>query len=354
MRWQTKLIFYNLALLSFLALPFILAKSGGYTPRGRYLQVNGTEASFPFLYQQIYERKEPIDVLFLGASILWSGIDSAAVEQDLERTLGRKANVVTMAWNYIGLDLANLVLKDLLDRRKVRMIVSYAPGTGETPNQPHPMIASFLQLDQAQYLFPSLNPLQRAQLYGALVLGAPRQVWGNLSARSWAPSPQLVAAHGANRVHLGYRGQAFETLTEAELTPPVVPPADWIYSAGASQFEFQQAALPDYEDRMMRLLARTAAGYRIPLVLTHIPRDRGLQSERVLERVDWTQILEGDVTLVGLAPRTLFQGRTDEWIQKLFYNEHLNEQGARYFTRAVSPTLIQLFQKHIQLENSHS
>ena len=50
------------------------------------------------------------------------------------------------------------------------------------------------------------------------------------------------------------------------------------------------------------------------------------------------------MTLMGVPPATLLAGISDEDVFKLFYNNaHLNKTGQEYFTRAITPALLQSY-----------
>jgi hypothetical protein len=51
------------------------------------------------------------------------------------------------------------------------------------------------------------------------------------------------------------------------------------------------------------------------------------------------------VELLGIPPKKLFSGLSDEQVLKLYADPmHLNQNGQRYFTRLITPTLLQLYE----------
>ena len=49
------------------------------------------------------------------------------------------------------------------------------------------------------------------------------------------------------------------------------------------------------------------------------------------------------MSIVGVPPATLFQGLTDAEIDQFYYNEHLNANGCRLFTRTITPALVKTY-----------
>jgi len=78
---------------------------------------------FAYHYHQIYEEKSEVDMVFLGSSRMWFGIDTPHVQTEFSNFLGRKSVVFTLSWLWDGQDLTYFLLKDLLEHRKVKVVV---------------------------------------------------------------------------------------------------------------------------------------------------------------------------------------------------------------------------------------
>src|SRR5438093_370763 len=93
---------FALLLLGLIALP-LLVSSSKLPPRSEiYSSIGWRCGPFPFLHHEIFDKKDDIDIAFVGSSHLWSGIDTPFVEKELTRKLGRKAVVVSLGWPWPG------------------------------------------------------------------------------------------------------------------------------------------------------------------------------------------------------------------------------------------------------------
>ena len=121
---------FALLLLIILLLPCVLGKNQ-LPPREQvYSAIPWSFGAFPYLHDQIFEEKGDIDIAFMGSSSTWWAIDTPYVESQLSKALGRKAVVRSLCWNWPGFDSFYFITKDLLQRRKVKVIVfcDLSPG----------------------------------------------------------------------------------------------------------------------------------------------------------------------------------------------------------------------------------
>jgi hypothetical protein len=75
----------------------------------------------------------------------------------------------------------------------------------------------------------------------------------------------------------------------------------------------------------------------------HIPQANEIDAEVVEERVDWLEATGIDATLVGIPPARLFRGFSEQETLRFFSSDHLNQNGAAFFTRAVTPALLEVY-----------
>src|SRR5262249_37814750 len=97
-----------------------------------------SEGPFSHIQHQVFEGKGDSDRLVIGSSLIWAGIDTPQVERALSAQLGRKATVLTLGSNWWGEDLTYFLLRDLLARRKVKMVVFSMPTKNDQQSAPHP------------------------------------------------------------------------------------------------------------------------------------------------------------------------------------------------------------------------
>jgi hypothetical protein len=329
------------ALTFILVLPWVMSKFHLYTPKGSYLTVPDTSPTFPYLYQQIFQQSGDIDILFLGSSLLGAAIDTPQVKTKLGTTLGREAHVITLSWNWPGIDLENLVARDLLRRRKVKMAVLTVVDDQTEQQAPHPLLPYTLQFGDLTELFPHVPLLGRIQLFSVAILAAPRQLWMTLRGSDWKPSPEIVDNDGALLKQMGFHSAPFEP---NDWHAPRSSPRDLIYSTKTQEhWQFSHKALGVYEHDLWSRLVEKFKSSGTQVVILHIPQYDRYDSKKIPERLDWSKEFGTSVSLVGVPESELFAKLKGEDIQKLYFNNHLNRNGSRYFTESITPALIELY-----------
>ncbi|NJM53664.1 MAG: hypothetical protein HC846_09915 [Blastocatellia bacterium] len=75
---------------------------------------------YSFIKEEIFNKNEDIDILFLGGSIIWNAIDTPYVQKALSEKLGRPAKVVTFGFYFSSFDIPYTLVRDLLEKRRVK------------------------------------------------------------------------------------------------------------------------------------------------------------------------------------------------------------------------------------------
>ena len=114
---------FALLLLLILLLPVLAGKS--FLPtREQFYSSTGRDTFYsPYLHQQIFEEKGDVDVAIMSSSRLASAIDAPYLQEKLSEKLGRKAVVRSLCWTWNGYDALYFIAQDLLQQRKVHMII---------------------------------------------------------------------------------------------------------------------------------------------------------------------------------------------------------------------------------------
>jgi hypothetical protein len=124
-----------------------------------------------------------------------------------------------------------------------------------------------------------------------------------------------------------------------------------IYSAAtASTFRFFDEPLPSYQTHFAKLNSALLEKYDVPAVVLHIPQANEIDADVVEERLNWIEELGIEGNMVGIPPTRLFAGMSEAEIERFFLNDHLNENGAIYFTRAVMPALLRIVAEHAKAD----
>jgi len=351
----------GLLLLVLMLLPVLVGKSC-LPPREQVYSWMGWETSgaHPYNHHLIFEEKGDIDIAFMGSSKAEFDIDTPLVEEKLSALLGRTATVRTLAWGGGGFDELYFVAKDLLQNRKVKMIVFYNEYRYDNePNSLAPYV--FRYADDADIL-TTLPLRKKLAYYYAAILGMPKNLLGKFRFALPAelhPKTSLIMEHFqtgdvvnrlgsfASRLGFNYSTIFDDYGTFIPYTPKTaVKPSDVsIYSPETrDQFQFSGPPIPDWQLQFAKRFAALARQHSVKLVLLHFPLPDEMRSARINEPVFWPDVLRTDVSMIGIPPATLFEGLKDDEVRKLYKdNLHLNENGQKYFTPLITPALLKIY-----------
>lgn len=351
---------FTLLLLGLLLSPVIAGKKGLPSREEIYSSIWWESGDFPYLHQQIFNERGDIDILFIGASHIHTAIDTSYVRQKFSEELKRPVVARTLGWGGGGYDELYFVTRDLLEHRKVRMLVFDDVFTDS--DQLHILTPHFFRFGDDADVLTGLPFKVKAAFYFASVMGMPRNLLqlcrSNLGADLVSPIPVFGAQNayapnpatrlGAFDVRLGFNyGPHFEDYSP--LTG-VQPSSVHIYSPATTNFfTFSDTAISPVQLYFVRKFAALAQDHGCQLVLLHIPTFEERHSAFISERAFWPRTLNTNVTMIGICPTNLFRGLTDDEIRKLFTNpDHFNENGQKYFTRLLTPTLLQIYDSQAQ------
>jgi len=336
--WQP--IAFAALLLLFLTSPMLLSAFGLISRPVAYAVMPDRNGPFSYFKHEIFAEKSELDIVFLGSSLIWSGVDTPFVQHELSKKLGREANVITLGSNWRGEDLNYFVLRDLLEHRKVKMVVLTMPTSYQTINAPHHQ--GYRWMFYGDEALRGLPLRQQLAIYGENVLGTPRQVLSLFrSDRSETTGPAKDL--GALKVDQSYMGQPF---TRMQPSVPLISADSLSYNqAGSTNFRFTNQPLSPYQMHFLNLTFALLKQHGVTPVILHIPVWTERHSTTVDERMNWQTVFGSEIPMVGMPPAVLFAGMTDKQIDQLYYDEHLNVNGNEFFTRTITPALLEAYVK---------
>ena len=349
---------FTLLLLVLIAAPAVTARFGLLDRAQVYETMPAGTGPVRHIQQQIFERSEDLDMVFVGSSLMWSAIDAPYVQQALSSALGRPASVEVLASVWPGLDRDYAFLRDLLAHRRVGLAViqlphrnrptrDFAAEINRVSDQPHVQAFRFYRVGEFDEVLDGLSQRNRLALYAGAVLGLPRHLLTKLRPNYLSPSP-VEETLGARFQREGFYGAAFEPFRPE---PPVIPADEMIYSAdGAQSYRFFDEPLPPYQHHFARLIAELLSENDVPAVLLHIPQANEIDAGFVEERENWPATTGIKATMVGVPPARMFQAFSADETERFFLNDHLNENGAIYFTKFVMPALLRTYQDLAQTD----
>ena len=139
--------------------------------------------------------------------------------------------------------------------------------------------------------------------------------------------------------------RAFERFAPAS---PIFAPNRLIYSPRIMHnFVFTQEDLTPHQDHYLNRLVDLLHENGIRLAILNVPQYSEKESGKVIERFDWSNRFGRDIPLVGVPPSTLFDGFTEEEVEKLHCDrEHFNANGNEYFTRSILPGIMEVYDRN--------
>ena len=317
------------------ALPALFSALGLYSRRDAYLEMPAGDGGFPYIVKEALDERSDVDILLLGESTLWLGVDTPYVEQALSREEGRQAKVLTYGHNWRGIDLDYALLRDTLAHRRVKLLALAVPSVEEPQDGPHHYAYHFLPYGEDPAMVAGLALQYRIGLYATSVIGAPRHLL-SLARKNVEYEHFTEATRGAHLVPDGFYGAPFQPF---DRDPPPMPVDSLIREKSPESFAIGTAPISDYQANFVRLIAGLLREHGVRLVTFHVPHWSWRARPVVDERVDWAQLF-GGASMIGVPPARLFAGLHEEQIKLLYCNEHFNENGARLFTRAITPALL--------------
>ncbi len=327
-----------------LALPLIMDITHLTDRRAGFMSVFRKEPSYPFLYQEIYEKTSDLDAVFMGSSLLLVGLDTSYLRARFSSKLGRPAEVITLGYSYSGLDFSALLLKELAQRRKVKTVFLLLPqDNGVDQEGPHQNASYYLQYRDLAFLSEGLTWADRLRYFTIAVVSAPRQLWWHWH-HGDAVHGTKIEEHFGNvpeKLGIDLLPDSFEVF---EPEPPHLSAEELIYSkASPSRFHFETRKLASFDEVMVQKFFKVAKDYGIKVAVVSVPTIIQVRQDFVYQRLYWPDFLAEPVPMIGVVPREIFKAWDQKSIEKFYYGDHLNQNGSRYFTRAIAPGFEKVF-----------
>jgi hypothetical protein len=359
---------FGLMLLALLLAP-ALAGNRFLPPRQEiYSSIWWASGDYPYFYQQIFQEKGDIDVLFIGASHMHTAFNTPYVQEQFSKALGRPAVARTFGWGWTGYDQVYWVVGDLLAHRKVKMLVIddfYDNGY----DVPHPLATRLFRFGENAEALDGLPIHSQAAYYLASIVGMPHNLLGLVRA-NFPPDlsgdkklfPEIeenalnpVTQLGALTEQLGFSPNraAFASFHPAfvAFTPQNgIRPSDVsIYSPETKTNFVFDSSLPPMELHFAQKIAALAQQNNCKLVMVHVPFFNEEHSPVIYMPVYWPEALHANLTMLGIPPATLFEGLTEDDVRKLYSDPiHLSQNGQNYFTSLMMPNLLNIYESKIQ------
>jgi hypothetical protein len=252
--------------------------------------------------------------------------------------------------NYRCENLNYILLRDVLQNRKVRMLLFSMPVHYQADPLGHMQSFRWMLDGEDDHALDGLSFGHRAGFRAGTILGAPRHLLSVIRPDQYDDSAWAVL-NGGSKVDLGIRPAPFVRFTP---TPPAFPAGNMIYGPGTHHlYRFTGQELPPYHMHYLRQIDALLREHQIPVALIRVPLWTERHEQVVTERMPWDDVFQSRTTLIGIPPATLFQGLSDPEIDKLFYNvysydnHHFSRNGNEYFTRVVTPAVLETYVRNV-------
>lgn len=335
-----------LALLIFaLVLPVLITESGLIERRNSYEIMPENQGGYSFVKSEIFENDETIDLLFIGSSLIWNAVDTPQVQKELSAKLGRPARVVTFGHYFNSIDISYVQIRDLLSRKRVRMVVLSIPRMPYTEG-PSTTAYKFIRYAHDIELFNSLPIEDKISLYACSVLGSPHDLLTIIRPNKSKPSP-FTENLGADKAEMGM-GRSPRKFAEFSPTFSLAPNSALIYSGdNQERFYFSDDEITSYQNFYLEELVEMLDQNDIPLMILNVPQYSEKNNQVIVERKNWAKKFATDIPIIGIPPAVLYSGLSDAEIEKLHYDdEHMNKNGGEFFTRATLPAILEVYEKN--------
>lgn len=331
----------------FLTLPLLLGAFEFPSRADAYAGMDGRRSVSAFHHQEITQKNTPANIAIIGMSTLWLGLNAKYIEERVSLLSGGSpAGVFTLGANHPGEDLAYVMLEDLIEQRKVEMVILGQPNRRQ--EQPHPALHRLWRFDKHFHLTRGLPLMDTFQLYALNVLGAPRQLLSGLRQSMIGDPRKHEAAFNGSRVRKLLWNEDWRLFKEEKI--PVVKKVggDFLYGKGQyEKIEFKEIMSP-YQKHFFVKTLELLQQNDIPVLIALVPTFNDHALTRLTSRIpkDVTETYE--LTFLGIPSQELFEGRTEKEIRKLYYDtNHFNANGNSFFSRTVIPGILEYYENTV-------
>jgi hypothetical protein len=334
-------------LVVFLALPVLLKWVGPPTREQSFSMVPTTGGPVAMVKHLIYDDSGRADVLFVGSSLIKTDVHALELANLLAARLGRPMRIDILELNWYGADQQFFMLKDYLAHHEApRLIVLHVPQARASENGPHPQAYRWLRYGDLQALPAGFPLVSKLQLYGEMVLGAPRQALtllrpNRLGIEAPVPVDEWATALGTPPAVRpgGTPSGTAESVPAAALLPPTAPLFEVLTPSLKGAYRF---AMGPYTQLFLAQIAGLAKGAGAKLVLIHLPLGQDPLTDRVQELQPWTTLFGPDVRMIAIPKARLFAG-VDPGKFYFSGDNHMNTAGGKRFTESIAPSVAEAY-----------
>ena len=318
-------------LLIYIALPVALRTSKAPDPAMRYQSVPSNAGDYDFIARQIFNETSTIDILFVGSSQVWQGIDAEYFSLSLQNRFKRKLNILVLGSNWQGIDMIYCILRDMLSRRRVKRVVLQVPSLGQSG--PHYSLR-WVGVDPIyDPVFLKMNISNRLKILASEMLGAPWHFESLILGRKSQKSNWTMNSHGNLIVK--------STMDKRQLIEGAGDKFPLEKVNSDLRLRPEVSDMSNYERAFLESIHGLVKKHGVKLGFVYLPRFDQIKSCELSISTSLLGLFpEESFRYLGIRHCKLFNGFADDEIKSLFSDTmHLNKEGARYFSRAIENQL---------------
>jgi hypothetical protein len=339
---------FGVVLAVFLGLPVLLKWVGPPTREQAFSMVPTAGGPVAMVKHLIYDDSGRADVLFVGSSLIKTDVHGAELARLLAARLGRPMRIDILELNWYGADQQYFMLKDYLAHHSPPpLIVLHVPQARASENGPHPQAYRWLRYGDLDALPAGFPLVSKLQLYGEMVLGAPRQALAllrpnRLGIEAPVPADELASAVGlpaAVRPPDAAGTAPAESVPAAALLPLTAPQFEVLTPSLRGVYRF---AMGPYTRLFLAQIAALVKGSGAKLVLIHLPLGQDPLTDRVQELQSWTTLFGPDIRMIAIPKARLYDGVEPG---KFYFpgDNHMNTVGGQRFTESIAAPVAQAY-----------
>lgn len=88
-----------------------------------YNYLKGDFSKAGWIFNRMYEKEDPVDVVFIGTSHTLNGVNDSLIEAGLSMQIGERVRVSNLSLNHPGANAEYAIFKDLLKAKKPKLLV---------------------------------------------------------------------------------------------------------------------------------------------------------------------------------------------------------------------------------------
>ncbi len=271
-----------------------------------------------------------IDVLIVGSSLGWSGLQPRVMESEIASQLGRPVKVVLLGTAWRAEDLLHFLVKDFLRYRKAKVVLVEA--SQESRDTPHEMARLWMRYWPNRLDFVEFPLSTHLSFASVAILGGVRQLWGTLHPNgslglsdSVAPfHKQAEERNGGRDDRFGFESRdktiADLPFSEFNYAVPHSDPREILYEGAHDndRVVFDRAPLLPHEEILLEMTARQAREVGSFFGLIYVPFRWAMKQNLVrLPPYQRNYLKESPPPSSGLAPPKSFPALVT-WKSKSF------------------------------------